>query len=147
MDRGCPPLLCTCQILSSYSRRDLGSTVWESRLLPLPGNYEWHDTEIAPTQEREGVRFGYGWHRQMETTNAQIPAAEPEGLAYSIQEATDLLGVDYLGVYGRHHLRGRKQPTADAVQSQACDRRDPYRRKRLTSAIFSQQGVELEQPA
>jgi hypothetical protein len=27
------------------------------------------------------------------------------------------------------------------------DRRDPYRRKRLTSAIFTQQGVELEQPA
>jgi hypothetical protein len=45
---------------------------------------------------------------------------------------------------GRHHLRGRQQPRTDAVQSQACDRRDPYRRKRLTSAIFTQQGVELK---
>ncbi len=36
---------------------------------------------------------------------------------------------------------------AEVVQSQACDRRDPYRRKCLTSAIFTQQGVELKQPA
>jgi len=33
MDRGSPPLLGSCQILSSYSRRDLGSTIWQIRLL------------------------------------------------------------------------------------------------------------------
>jgi excisionase family DNA binding protein len=29
----------------------------------------------------------------------QVPAAGPERLAYSIQEAADLLGVDYFSVY------------------------------------------------
>ena len=29
----------------------------------------------------------------------QIPAAEPERLAYSLHEAADLLGVDYFSVY------------------------------------------------
>jgi hypothetical protein len=43
----------------------------------------------------------------------------------------------------RPNERLRHLPRTDAVQSQACDRRDPYRRKRLTSAIFTQQGVEL----
>jgi excisionase family DNA binding protein len=35
----------------------------------------------------------------METLNGQIPAAEPERLAYSIQESADLLGVNYFSVY------------------------------------------------
>ena len=35
----------------------------------------------------------------MKAPNVQIPAAEPERLAYSIQEAADLLGVDYFSVY------------------------------------------------
>ena len=35
----------------------------------------------------------------METLNAQTPSAEPERLAYSLQEAADLLGVDYFSVY------------------------------------------------
>jgi excisionase family DNA binding protein len=30
---------------------------------------------------------------------SQAPVAEPERLAYSIQEAADLLGVDYFSVY------------------------------------------------
>ena len=34
MDRGSPPLLRSWQILRSYSRRDLASTVRESSLLP-----------------------------------------------------------------------------------------------------------------
>ncbi len=35
--------------------------------------------------------------------------------------------------YGRHHSRGRQQPRPHALQPQARDRRDPYRRKRLTN--------------
>jgi excisionase family DNA binding protein len=35
----------------------------------------------------------------MEMPNVQVSAAEPERLAYSIQEAADLLGVDYFSVY------------------------------------------------
>jgi excisionase family DNA binding protein len=37
--------------------------------------------------------------RQMETANIQTPAAEPERLAYSLQEAAELLGIDYFSVY------------------------------------------------
>lgn len=36
----------------------------------------------------------------------QVPASEPERLAYSVQEAADLLGVDYFSVY-RLIQRGR----------------------------------------
>jgi excisionase family DNA binding protein len=35
----------------------------------------------------------------METANIQTPAAEPERLAYSLQEAAELLGIDYFSVY------------------------------------------------
>jgi len=35
----------------------------------------------------------------LDPSSLQIPAAEPERLAYSIQEAADLLGVDYFSVY------------------------------------------------
>jgi len=35
----------------------------------------------------------------LDPSSPQVPAAEPERLAYSIQEAADLLGVDYFSVY------------------------------------------------
>ena len=35
----------------------------------------------------------------METANVHTPGAEPERLAYSLQEAADLSGVDYFSVY------------------------------------------------
>lgn len=35
----------------------------------------------------------------LDPSSPRVPAAEPERLAYSIQEAADLLGVDYFSVY------------------------------------------------
>jgi excisionase family DNA binding protein len=35
----------------------------------------------------------------MQTPSTNIPASEPERLAYSVQEAAELLGVDYFSVY------------------------------------------------
>jgi hypothetical protein len=46
MDRGSPVLLGSWQILSSYPRRDLGSTLRESGLLRYLGITESHDTKI-----------------------------------------------------------------------------------------------------
>ena len=50
-------------------------------------------------ESEQRTRPRYGRVRWMETLNIQTPSAEPERLAYSIQEAAALLGVDYFSVY------------------------------------------------
>jgi excisionase family DNA binding protein len=58
--------------------------------------------EIAPARERTGWCRNVIVRRCMETTTppvTEVAAGESERLAYSVQEAADLLGVDYFSVY------------------------------------------------
>jgi len=72
----------------------------------------------------------------METLNVQTLAAEPERIAYSIQESADLLGVNYFSVYRlrgsfrrpiRHSMNQFLFPQCACIHHGECVCRSSYR--------------------
>jgi excisionase family DNA binding protein len=76
---------------------------WQSRLLTFrrenPFKRIWSLGNRSGTRADRGAGLDTVGIRCMQTLNVQTLPGEPERLAYSIHEAADLLGVDYLSVY------------------------------------------------